>query len=173
METVLEILKYTLPALVVFFTAYILIRLFIKNEEEKRNMEMNLANQKTILPLRLQAYERIALFLERISPESLIMRVNQTNMTAQELKKELISTIRSEFEHNLSQQVYISSEAWELTKNARAHTINIINAAAEQIKPTANSLTLSKRILEMVVEHTEPPSAKALEYLKREIRQFY
>jgi predicted O-linked N-acetylglucosamine transferase (SPINDLY family) len=173
MEVALEILKYTLPALIVFITAILILRAMIKNDQQKRNLEINLANQKTILPLRLQAYERICMLLERISPESMIMRVNQPNMKAQQLQNELINTIRAEFDHNLSQQVYISHEAWEMVKKARANIIQLINTASEQIKPDASSITLSKKILELVMEHNISPVGPALNFIKKEVQELY
>lgn len=173
MEGVLEILKYTVPALIVFLTAFLVFRTMIKNDEQKRNMELNLENQKTILPLRLQAYERITMLLERISPESLIMRMNKPNMTSQQLQNELISTVRAEFDHNLSQQVYISHEAWEMVKKARANVIQLINTASDQIKPDASSLTLSKKILEIIMEHKVTAVSSALSFIKKEVQELY
>ncbi|MBL7112303.1 MAG: hypothetical protein ISS19_10230 [Bacteroidales bacterium] len=173
MEVTMEILKYTLPALIVFFTAFLILRAMIKNDEQKRNVETSLARQKTILPLRLQAYERITMFLERISPESLIIRANQPNMTARQLQNELISTIRAEFDHNLSQQVYISHEAWEMVKKARAGIIQLINTASEQIKPDASSITMSKKILELVMELNVSPIGSALIFIKKEVQELY
>ncbi len=99
-----------------------------------------------ITPLRLQAYERAILFLERISPENLIMRVNKSGFTCQQLQSELMQTIRSEFEHNLSQQIYISHGAWEMLKIARGRTIQLINSLAEKIPKDSPSINLSKAI---------------------------
>lgn len=173
MDIALEILKYTLPALIVFLTAFVLIRGFIKSEEQRRNREILESTQKTILPIRLQAYERMALLLERISPESLIMRVTQPGMTAKQLHTELLSSIRAEFEHNLSQQVYISNEAWELIRTARGNVINMANTAADQLKDDATAITLSQKIFEQVVQLKSPPVQQALDFLKEEIKQFY
>ncbi len=173
MDIILEIIKYTLPALIVFLTAYVLIRAFIRNEEQRRNREISESTQKTILPIRLQAYERLALLLERISPESLIMRTNQPGMTAKQLHTELLSSIRAEFEHNLSQQVYISNEAWEMIRTARGNVINMINTAADQLKDDATAIILSQKIFEQVVQLKSPPVQEALELLKKEIKQFY
>ena len=173
MDIILEIIKYTLPALIVFLTAYVLIRAFISNEEQRRNREISESTQKTILPIRLQAYERLALLLERISPESLIMRTNQPGMTAKQLHTELLSSIRAEFEHNLSQQVYISNEAWEMIRTARGNVINMINTAADQLKDDATAIILSQKIFEQVVQLKSPPVQEALELLKKEIKQFY
>jgi hypothetical protein len=173
MDIVLEIVKYTLPALIVFLTAFVLIRGFIRSEEQRREKDFTESTQKTVLPVRLQAYERLALLLERISPESLVMRVNQPGMTARQLQNELIASIRAEFEHNLSQQVYISNEGWELIRAARSNVINLVNAAADQVKEDASALTLSQKIFEQVVQLKSPPTQEALEFLKAEIRELY
>jgi hypothetical protein len=173
MDIVLEILKYTLPALIVFITAYVLIRAFIQSVEQRNMREITESTQKTVLPIRLQAYERLALLLERISPESLIMRVNKPDMTAKQLHSELLSSIRAEFEHNLSQQVYISNEAWEKIRTARGNVINLVNTAANQVKEDATAITLSQKVFEQVVQLKSPPVQEALEFLKEEIRELY
>jgi hypothetical protein len=173
MDIVLEIVKYTLPALIVFLTAFVLIRGFIRAEEQRREKEISESSQKTVLPIRLQAYERLALLLERISPESLVMRVNQPGMTARQLQNELIASIRAEFEHNLSQQVYVSNEGWELIRTARSNVINLVNAAADQVREDATALTLSQKIFEQVMQLKSPPVQEALEFLKAEIRELY
>jgi hypothetical protein len=173
MEVILEILKYTIPALIVFLTAYLLIVSQNKNDDRRRRFEIAMANKKTILPVRLQAYERLALLLERISPESIIMRQNLSNLTAKQLQAELLAAIRAEFDHNLSQQVYISSESWERIKNVRSNIISLINMAAQQIEPNASAYTLSQKILDMVMEHKSSLTAPALEMLKKEIQEIY
>ena len=128
MEIVADILKITIPSFIVFLTAWIVIRNMIKNDQEKRRQEIILQGARSVTPIKLQAYERIVLFLERISLESLLMRVSTPDMTASQLQSALITTIRSEFEHNLSQQIYMSPQAWEVVRNARSNTIKIINS---------------------------------------------
>src|SRR5690554_1612691 len=130
-----EIVKFTLPALITFLTAFFMIRLMLKREEENRKIDAILKNQKMITPIRLQAYERLVLFLERISPNHLIMRVQQPGMKVQELQRQLLANIRTEFEHNLSQQVYISHSTWEIIRNAKEQTIKLINSCADSISP--------------------------------------
>jgi hypothetical protein len=173
MDIILEILKYTVPAFIVFLTAYLIILNLTKTEEKRRRAEIAMASQKTILPIRLQAYERLALLLERISPESIIMRQNLSNMTAKQLQSELLATIRAEFDHNLSQQVYISYAAWERIKNTRSNIISLINTSAQQIEPNASAYTLSQKILDMVMEHKSSLTAPALEMLKKEIQELF
>jgi hypothetical protein len=172
MESAVEIAKYTLPALVVFLTVFVMMRTMIKREAQFLSRERTQEQLKTVLPIRLQAYERLALLLERISPETLIMRVSKPGISARQMHNELLSSIRAEFEHNLSQQVYISSEAWELIKTARANLVTLINTAADQVKEDANALTLSQKIFELASELKSPPVSRALEFLKQEMRQF-
>lgn len=170
---ILDILKYTLPALIVFFTSYFLIKAFIQNDQEKRKHEIILQNQKTITPIRLQAYERVTLFLERVSLESLIMRTSKQGMTSKQIQTSMLNTIRAEFEHNLSQQVYMTSAAWELIKNAKSNTIKIINSSADHVKPGAPAIEFSRYILEKVIEMDKEPTKVALEYLKKEVSTFF
>lgn len=169
---IIEFLKYSVPALIVFFTAYLSIRILIKNDQERRKNEIRMMNQKVITPIRLQAYERIVLFLERISPESLIMRLNDPKMTASQFQSDLLSAIRGEFEHNLSQQIYISNKAWEVVKSAKGNIIKIINSAGEKIKPDAPSFELSKMILESLIETEKTPAMVAIEFLKKEMSNY-
>ena len=126
-----------------------------------------------VLPIHLQAYERLALLLERISPESIIMRVNKPGMTAKQLHTELLSSIRAEFDHNMSQQVYISNEAWEGILTARGKVIHLINTASDQVKDEATALTLSQQIFEMTMELKTQPTREAMQFLKKEMEQFF
>lgn len=169
METLSDILKITIPALIVFFTAWVLIRNLIKNDQNKRNQEMILQNSRTVLPIKLQAYERIILFLERISLESLLIRVSSNNMNANQLHSALITTIRSEYEHNLSQQIYMSPQAWEVVRSARSNMIKIINSEAEKLPETASAMDLSKHLLETIMTLDKEPTKAAIDYVKGEV----
>jgi hypothetical protein len=173
METIFEILKYLLPALIVFLTTWYMVKKYFDGEEAKRKLQMVLNNQQMITPLRLQAYERAILFLERISPENLIMRVNRSGLTCQQLQSELMQTIRSEFEHNLSQQIYISHGAWEMLKIARGRTIQLINTIAGKVPQDSPSINLSKVILESMVDEEKTPTADAIAFIKNEISQLF
>ncbi len=169
MEIAADILKITIPALMVLLTAWLLLRNMIKNDQEKRRQEILLQNNRTVTPIRLQAYERIVLFLERISLESLIVRVSSTEMSANQLHTAMLSTIRSEFEHNLSQQIYMSPQAWEVVKNARSNMIKIINSEVEKMPANSTGMALSKQLLERIMELEKEPTRAAIDYLKGEI----
>lgn len=173
MDEIIEILKFTIPAVVVLLAAYLVLRIFMKNEEKKRKFELAMSRKDSVLPIRLQAYERLILFLERISPESLVMRMNRPDVKTVDMQNELITTIRTEFEHNLSQQTYISSIAWDAIKNARTNMIKLINESASELKPDSSSIHLSRRILEKAMELPKSPVFEAIEILKKEVRDLF
>jgi len=169
MKDMLEILKYILPSLIVFLTVFYFLKKYFENEDKKRKHQALLKNQDMLTPLRLQAYERIILFLERISPESLIIRVNKPGYTSKELQNELISAIRIEWEHNLSQQLYISRRSWEVVKNARANVIQLINIAADKVKGDSKSITLSREILSSLMTQEKTHTGDAIRFIKEEM----
>lgn len=169
MEVLLDILQITIPSLLVFLTAWLLLRNMIRNDQDKRRQELILQNSRTITPIRLQAYERVVLFLERISLESLLVRTNLPGMSAAQLHSALLNAIRNEFEHNLSQQIYMSQQAWEVVKNARSNTIKLINTEFEKATEKATGLEYSKQMLEKVMEMEKEPTKTAVEYIKNEV----
>ena len=145
----------------------------IKNDGDRRNKEIILQNQKTITPLRLQAYERAILLLERISLDSIILRVNKQGMTSQKLQHEMLNAIRAEFEHNLSQQIYMSPQAWEVIKNAKINTVKLINTSVTEVKPDSPSIEFSTHILEKVMEMEKAPTQVAIEFIKQEFNSLF
>jgi hypothetical protein len=172
MEVLLDILQITIPSLLVFLTAFLLMRNMIRNDQDKRRQELIMQSGRTITPIRLQAYERIVLFLERMSLESLLVRVNTPGMSAAQLHSALLNTIRSEFEHNLSQQIYMTQQAWEVVKNARSNTIKMINTVFEKIPETSTAVDFSRQLLGVVMEMEKEPTKTAIEYIKNEVARF-
>jgi len=173
MGALLEVLKYILPSLVVFATAYLLIKSFFDEQLKRKELEIRAIQKKDLGPLKLQAYERIVLFLERISPHSLLPRVNQTGMNASMLQSHLLTSIRTEFEHNLSQQIYISKEAWLVTKNAKENIVTIINSSKDQVNNDAPAFELSKVILEKMMQISSSPTDQAIDFLKKEVDNYF
>jgi hypothetical protein len=169
MEILTDILKITIPALLVLLTALLLLGNMLKNDQDKRKQELILQTSRTVTPIKLQAYERIVLFLERISLESMLVRVSSPGMNATQLHSALLTTIRGEFEHNLSQQIYMSPQAWEVVRNARSNMIKIINSEMEKMPEKATGLELSRKLLETVMGLDKEPTRAAIEYIKAEI----
>ena len=127
--------------------------------------------QKHLFPLKLQAYERIVLFMERIEPSSLVMRTKTNEMTSAQLHGALLHNIREEYEHNVAQQIYISENAWNLVKQAKEETIRIVNMAANSMEATATANELTRDIFEKMMVLPQSPSQIALDYVKQEIKE--
>lgn len=172
MTILFEILKYTLPAAIMLLAVYLIIHRFFQHEALKFENERRRAMQKEIFPVRMQAYERIILLLERISPNHLILRISQPGMSALQFQTLLVQNIRDEFDHNLSQQLYISSGAWELIRTAREEMIRLINSAAGQLRGDAQAHDLASKLLELHSSLDHDPVARAIETVKEEARKF-
>jgi hypothetical protein len=174
MDILLQILTYTIPSLVVLLVAYFTLKLVFQNEEKRRRYELFKSNVSLITPVRLTAYERLVLFIERISPDSLMVRVQDSSLTAAQFHSFLLATIRAEYEHNLAQQIYVSPEAWTFVKNAKESMIQLINTAASKVPPQVPSFELAKVILETYQSTTnETPTMFAINFLKSEIKQYF
>lgn len=156
-----------LPALLVGLLAYYFFNTFFKNEDKKRFHEQIFKNKKESLPIRLQAYERMALFLERIVPHRLLVRISPQSSNSEDYLQLLISHIEQEFEHNLAQQIYLSDAAWNLIKTAKNTTINQIRTALND--QSVQNQDLREKILSELSK-TEPPSHVALRFLKEEVK---
>ena len=137
----------------------------------KSTNDQSNSKQKHLFPLKLQAYERIVLFMERIEPSSLVMRTKTNEMTSAELHGALLHNIREEYEHNVAQQIYISENAWDLVKQAKEETIRIINMAANSMEEEATANELTRDIFEKMMVLPQSPSQIALDYLKQEIKE--
>ncbi|MBO4402913.1 MAG: hypothetical protein J5792_04415 [Bacteroidales bacterium] len=173
MEFLGNVLAMVAVAVIVAFTAYIMLKLSNEKELKKIVLERKKEQVPVIMPIRLQAYERIALFLERIRPESLLLRESPAGEIVAQYHGQLLTAIRNEFEHNLSQQVYISSALWEATCLARQETVKIINLAFGQLNQDAPATQLSSKILEMAASLKQEPSDVALSLLHQEVMELY
>ena len=133
------ILLIVLVVVVMIFGFWLIQYSQFRNEEKKRMWELKRESQKTISPIRLRAYERLTLLLERTKPEHMIMELRQnqpdafTTWTVMQMQQYLLQTIRAEFDHNQSQQVYVSEEVWDLIINARDQLGAFVIAMAAQL----------------------------------------
>lgn len=172
MDALIDFGKILIPASLVLYAAYLLVRSFLAKEIELKKLEIRSRSIETVLPLRLQAYERMCLFLERISPQNLLVRLNPGAIPAREFHQVLLSEIRNEYNHNVSQQIFMSENGWELVRNAKEDLVVTINEAASEVGQEATSLDLSKKIFEKIIN--KPDSiAHALVEIKREIQQTF
>ena len=148
-----------------------------RNEEKKRQWELKRESQKTISPIRLRAYERLALLLERTKPENMIVELQRAHpealatWTIGQVQQYLLQTIRAEFDHNQSQQVYVSDELWDMVINARDQMGAFIISIAAQIPADANAQTYVTALLTAYSTNGTTPTDKALDELKKEAKE--
>ena len=173
METLLEILKYTLPGLIVLLTTYIILKSFLENETEKQLIQLKQSNTKALIPLKMQAYERFVLFLERILPENLILRVSRPEYTALQLKMAMIKSIREEYEHNMSQQLYISDSTWRKIKEAKEEMIHLINTCGGDLDDRARGTELAADVLQVATNKKPVHVKEAILVLKNEFNEMF
>ncbi len=181
-KTMTDVLLYFIPAILVLMGMFLvtkraldsqsaMTRKFIEKDVQMRMMEEKSAKQKDSLPLKLQAYERLVMFLERIGPNSVLVRVHRGGMSAQQLQADLVATIRAEFEHNLSQQIYVSENAWDEVKNAKEDMIRIVNNAFNHVGNNATGIQMSSNVFEQVLKLENLPTQKAIDFLKTEAKR--
>ncbi|MEJ8756215.1 hypothetical protein WG947_04350 [Pontibacter sp. H259] len=173
MELIIDILKITIPGLIVAVAMYQLIKNQTERDYKMRLLELKQKNGEVVIPIRLQAYERIVLLLERITPSNLLLRVSGSGHTASDYHRMLLSEIRNEFSHNMSQQVYMSEQAWQQVKHAREDVVNLINRTYQELEDKSKGTDLAKRILENILATENDPTARAITFVKQEIAQVF
>lgn len=173
MNIILQISQIILPALAVLLVTYYLVKKFLENQTEQQQFNLKLKMQESIMPVRLQAYERLILLLERMQPAGMLTRSNRPEMNARELQAAMLQQIRDEFEHNLSQQLYISLQAWEKVRNAREEMISLVNMAAGKVNPENPAADLAQEFLSQALEVDKLPLQQAIDFLKNEVRQSF
>ena len=151
----------------------IILRYYFSHKKQPVQLQAQGEEQRIILPLRLQACERIVLFLDRIAVNNLIMRINRQEMNALQFQAALVGAIREEFEYNLSQQLYLSTKAWGLVRNAKEETIRLINTASMKMPENASSSEMVRVLLELVLAEEKSAVEIALEEIKREIQKSF
>jgi len=166
----MNLLEIVLFLVAAYFIVRLIVKAYLKNEEKKRKAGILLQNQQVVFPLKLQACERLILYLERISPGQLISRTLQPGISAGGLHLSMIQAIREEFEHNVAQQVYISANAWSLIRNAKEGLLVLINKKASELNPDATGHELAKIVLEQWGLLDNNPIQTAIDELRDEIQ---
>jgi hypothetical protein len=121
--------------------------------------------------LRLQAYERLTLLTDRISLKNLVTRMHDTQFTARELAAGLIDTIRTEYEHNITQQNYVNPEVWKAVTNLKDQNIYIINELTASLPPNASALDCSRAILQYTTNDNAELSSIVLNAIQYEVKK--
>ncbi len=173
MDLLSDFLKLIVPAGLVLYGMYLTVKLLLEREADRNRYDVKSRYTETVVPIRLQAFERMVLFLERISPNNLLLRLGGSSTTVLEFQQRLLQEIRDEYNHNLSQQVYMSQATWDQIQAAMNDVMTLINQASGDTRPDAPALELSKRIFERIIQKDRQPTADALKAVKEEIQVMF
>jgi hypothetical protein len=156
-------------------SAVYLVYLFLNKQNDallkSAQLELKKQRQEYFLPSRLEAYQRSILLMERLHPNSLVMRLHNPGLPARALQADILKNIREEFDHNVVQQMFISKKAWKMMVNSKEDLVKLINTAGNLMGPTSTGMELSAKILEMVSQIEVLPSEVTVDYLKDEFQQ--
>ncbi|WP_304062282.1 hypothetical protein [Pedobacter glucosidilyticus] len=167
----LDILKYTLSGFFVILGSYFLFKSQFDAYYNLKELEYRSSVLKDVLPLRLQAYERMTLFIERINPSNLLLRLHVSGMSAKEMQNLILTEVRAEYQHNLAQQIYLTNDAWQIIKRVKDDTISIINSAVKNLPADASAVDLSKVVFSRLDSIEENPYELALLVIKKDIQE--
>jgi len=168
-----QTIQIAVPALIVFLTSYFLIKKFMETEEKKKRLDIKKDTLNETIRLKMVAYERLILYLERMQPAALLMRLTSPGIDAATLKTALITTIQEEFNHNIAQQLYVSAQAWGLIKLVKEQLVNLVIISFAQLHPESMGYELSKKMLENLMENNISPTEKAVEFLNKEFKLIF
>lgn len=179
MKTIVLVLTVVLAVLaavaVTGWIVYLLVKRYFDNQQKEQLLKIKMDERaetlRVVTPIRLQAYERMALFLERISPDSLVLRCWKPGMDLRLLQGVMTKNIRDEWEHNLSQQVYLSPELWARIREAKDEMVNLVNSAAVTLADTTDPTRLAAGIFASAAQHS--PTSVALEAMHKEINELF
>lgn len=173
MDVVLQIALILIPAGAVLLTTIFFLRRETSQEVRSMQIELKKQRQEFFLPSRVEAYQRAILLMERIHPNSLVMRLHNPGLPAKALQADFLKAIREEYDHNVAQQMFVSPQGWQMVKNSKEETIKIINIAGNQMQATSTGLDLSAKVFEIVAEVGQLPSEITVEYLKKELQELF
>ncbi len=171
-ENFTMLIAYTLPALVTGLVALYFFKLHTDNEKKRYIYQLRKEKQSIALPNRLQAYERMALFLERISPNNLAVRIKPSGNDKPNYFKKLLGTVEQEFEHNLAQQIYMTSECWDMITTAKNNTLNAIRDVMLQGE-VVDAKAMREAIIQRTGKDDLPPTRKAIDFIKEEVQSIF
>jgi hypothetical protein len=168
-----DILKYTISGLGVVGIAFYLIKPYLDRDQKIQLLEIKKAVSNQTLTLRLQAYERLVLFIERINPANMLIRLNGPSYNARDLYNMIAEDIRTEFQHNITQQLYVSPRAWSVVKRVKEDTLGVVNNAIRTMPENATGLDLSKAILANLSTLEDNPYEIGSSLLRKDLEELF
>jgi hypothetical protein len=169
----MDVFKFTLAGTGVVSIAFYLIKPYLERDEKIQLLEFRKTISNQTLPLRLQAYERLVLFIERVNPSNLLVRLHATEYSAAELHALVVEEVRNEYQHNITQQIYVSTRAWGVVKRVKDDTMNMVNNAVKSLPETATGLELSKTILVYLSQLEDNPYEIGAGLMRKDLEELF
>ena len=169
----LDILKYTVAGIGIVYIAFYLFKPYLDKASSLQLLELKKAISTQTLPLRLQAYERLVLFTDRVNPSNLLIRLNGNGYSAAELHTLILAEIRSEYQHNVTQQIYVSSQAWAVVKRVKDDTVSLVNNAVKALPENSGGLELGRIILNHLSKLENDPYEMATNLIKKDLENIF
>ncbi len=173
LEAILDIIKLTIPAFIVFITVRALLREYLNKQITIERLEINRTRSQNLLPTKIQAYERLSLLCERIAVPNLLLRIRTSEMTNAELKTALLIAIQQEYEHNVAQQIYVSDTLWSIIQFTRDESVRTITGIAETLQPADNGKILTKALFQYIDESEVNITNKAQNAIRKELQTLF
>ena len=171
LDYLFELFKILIPALAVVVTVQVMLKNHYDDQKRRDQLISAKADRLELRPLQMQAFERLILFLERLQPDNLMMRIQKPRMSARVLHTAMLKTIRQEYEHNMTQQLYVSPNSWKMVLMAKEEVTKLVNLAATQIPEDATSVDLGKSLMSIIMKMDKMPTDIAILGLKSEFQQ--
>ena len=157
----------------VVWIAFYMAKPYLERDDKIQLLEFRKSLNNQTMPLRLQAYERLVLFIERLNPANMLVRLNATSYSAQELYAVLLEDVRAEYQHNVTQQIYVSSRAWAVIKHIKEDTLGIVTKSLKSLPENATGLDLSKTILGSLSQLEDNPYDVAAARLRKDLEELF
>lgn len=172
-QHLIDLLILSIGIFAALMAFYQLVKNDIKQYLNLKKRELSKESRATLLPLRLQAHERLIIFVERINPANLLVRLHQQGIGVKELQTLIVNDVKSEFQHNITQQLYVNSTSWEVIRKLKDDTISMINNVAQGLPETATGVDLSKKVLQHMATISENPYDLTIDHLKKDIQEMF
>lgn len=170
---IIDFLIVFLGIFLALLAIYAVLRKDIARFLALKNIELQKETRAHLLPLRLQAHERIILFIERINPENMLLRIYQPGISIETLQAAVLNEVRMEYQHNITQQLYVAADTWQVIKKLKDDTLAMINSGAQGLGKDASGKDLSRAILEHMASIEENPYDLTLRLIKQEIHRLF
>lgn len=170
-DLLFELFKILIPSTAVVIVVQVMLKNHFDDQKRRDQLMITKANRQDMRPLQMQSYERLVLFLERLQPDNLMMRIQRPGMSARGLHTSMLKAIRQEYEHNMTQQLYVSPSSWKLVLMAKEESAKLINLAATNLPETATAVDLATSMMNIVGKLDKIPTDVAINGLKAEFQK--